>query len=225
MENENNVQVEQMPKKECKLDTFFGVTRSGSRIRTEIVAGIVTFLAMCYILTVNPNQFFYAGVADGRWTSVFMATAFGAIIGTLLMAFLAKLPLAQASGMGLNSMVGTIIGGGVGAFSTYVFKFTLANAMVMVLISGILFLLLSVISINGVSIRQKIFEGIPSGIKTAIPVGIGLFIAYIGMQNAGVIVTNGYTQVGMISFSNWELQTINWAAGTQTTLLQLQSYV
>ena len=215
MENENKVQA---PKKICKLDSYFGVSRNGSTIRTEIVAGIVTFLAMCYILTVNPNQFFYAGVADGRWTSVFMATAFGAIVGTLLMAFLAKLPLAQASGMGLNSMVGTIIGGGVGAFSTYVFEFSLANAMAMVLISGILFLLLSVISIKGVSIRQKIFEGIPTGIKTAIPVGIGLFIAYIGMQNAGMIITNGYTQVGLISFANWEIpQIINWAAGTSTT--------
>ena len=219
MENENNVQaIEQTSEKKVgKLDKFFGVTKAGSTVRTEIVAGIVTFLAMAYILTVNPNQFFYAGTADPRWTSVFMATAFGAIIGTLLMAFLAKLPLAQASGMGLNSMVGTIIGGGVGAFSTYVFEFTLANAMLMVLISGIVFLLLSVITIKGVSLRQKIFEGIPAGIKTAIPVGIGLFIAYIGMQNAGFIVTNGYTQVGMISFSNWQPQIINWAAGTTTT--------
>ena len=219
MENENNVQaIEQTSEKKVgKLDKFFGVTKAGSTVRTEIVAGIVTFLAMAYILTVNPNQFFYLGTEDPRWTSVFMATAFGAIIGTLLMAFLAKLPLAQASGMGLNSMVGTIIGGGIGAFSTYVFKFTLANAMLMVLISGIVFLLLSVITIKGVSLRQKIFEGIPAGIKTAIPVGIGLFIAYIGMQNAGFIVTNGYTQVGMISFSNWQPQIINWAAGTTTT--------
>lgn len=211
MENENNVQaIEQTSEKKVgRLDKFFGVTKAGSTVRREIVAGIVTFLAMAYILTVNPNQFFYAGTADTRWTSVFMATAFGAIIGTLLMAFLAKLPLAQASGMGLNSMVGTIIGGGIGAFSTYVFKFTLANAMLMVLISGIVFLLLSVITIKGVSLRQKIFEGIPAGIKTAIPVGIGLFIAYIGMQNAGFIVTSNFTQVGMISFSNWGQQIVN----------------
>ncbi|MBQ2894926.1 MAG: hypothetical protein IJE92_05355, partial [Clostridia bacterium] len=153
MKHESNVQpIEQTSEKPvCKLDKFFGVTKAGSTIRTEIVAGIVTFLAMAYILTVNPNQFFYAGTSDPRWASVFMATAFGAIIGTLLMAFLAKLPLAQASGMGLNSMVGTVIGGGVGAFSTYVFEFTLANAMLMVLISGIIFMLLSVITIKGVS--------------------------------------------------------------------------
>ena len=204
-------------KKLGKLDAFFGVTESGSTIKTEIVAGIVTFLAMCYILTVNPNQFFYAGTADSRWGAVFIATAFGAIIGTLLMAFLAKLPLAQAPGMGLNSLVGTIIGGGVGAFSTYVFEFSLANAMAMVLISGILFLLLSVISINGVSLRQKIFEGIPTAIKTAIPVGIGLFIAYIGMQNAGIIITNGYTQVGVVDFTNWNPQVVNYLAETTVT--------
>lgn len=193
-----------------RLDGFFGITARGSSFRTEIVAGIVTFLAMCYILTVNPNQFFYAGTADGRWTAVFMATAFGAIIGTLLMAFLAKLPLAQAPGMGLNSLVGTIIGGGVGSFSIYVFEFSLANAMAMVLLSGVLFLVLSVISIKGKSLRQYIFEGIPAGIRTAIPVGIGLFIAYIGFQNAGVIVTNGFTQVGMIDFTNWAEQLKNW---------------
>lgn len=218
----NNVQEttetkETQPKKSCGFDKLFGITARGSSVKTEIVAGIVTFLAMCYILTVNPNQFFYAGTADGRWTAVFMATAFGAIIGTLLMAFLAKLPLAQAPGMGLNSLVGTIIGGGVGAFSTYVFEFSLANAMAMVLISGVLFLVLSVVSIKGKSLRQYIFEGIPAGIRTAIPVGIGLFIAYIGFQNAGVIVTNGFTQVGMIDFTQWVEQTVNWAAGTAVT--------
>ena len=140
---EENVQTNKAVKPLNRVDKFFGITARGSSIRTEIVAGIVTFLAMCYILTVNPNQFFYAGTADPRWTSVFIATAFGAIIGTLLMAFLAKLPLAQASGMGLNSMVGSVIGGGVGAFA-YTFEFSLANAMFMVLISGILFLILSV---------------------------------------------------------------------------------
>ena len=207
---EENVQTNKAVKPLNRVDKFFGITARGSSIRTEIVAGIVTFLAMCYILTVNPNQFFYAGTADPRWTSVFIATAFGAIIGTLLMAFLAKLPLAQASGMGLNSMVGSVIGGGVGAFA-YTFEFSLANAMFMVLISGILFLILSVVRIKGVSLRQKIFEGIPSAIRTAIPVGIGLFIAYIGFQNAGFIVTNGYTQVGVIDLTKWDPQVVNWA--------------
>lgn len=194
-----------------KLDKFFGVTDRGSTIRTEIVAGIVTFLAMCYILTVNPNQFFYAGTANPSWTAVFIATAFGAIVGTLLMAFLAKLPLAQAPGMGLNSLVGSIIGGGVGAFA-YSFEFSLANAMFMVLVSGILFLALSLINIKGVSLRQKIFEGIPPVIRTAIPVGIGLFIAYIGFQNAGFIITKSYTQVSVIDFTNWGEQMVNYGS-------------
>ena len=199
-----------------KVDSFFGVSKRGSTFKTEIVAGIVTFLAMCYILTVNPNQFFYAGTADPRWTAVFMSTAFGAIIGTLLMAFLAKLPLAQAPGMGLNSLVGSIIGGGLG-FYAYQFSFSLGNAMLMVLISGLIFLLLSVVGFKGKSLRQLIFDGIPEGIRRAIPVGIGLFIAYIGFQNAGFIITNGYTQVGVVDFTNWGEQVINWAANTVTT--------
>ena len=107
------------------LDSVGFSKEKQTTVKTEIVAGFVTFLAMCYILTVNPNQILYAGTFNPLWSSIFMATAFGAIIGTLLMAFLAKMPLAQASGMGLNSLVGTIIGGGVGFVSTYVFNFTI----------------------------------------------------------------------------------------------------
>ncbi|MBR5250713.1 MAG: NCS2 family permease, partial [Clostridia bacterium] len=222
MENEQQVQPTQEPqKKVCKLDTFFGVTQRGSTIKTEIIAGIVTFLAMCYILTVNPNQILWGGALtpDGAtfvptdnvlWPSIFIATALGAIIGTLLMAFLAKMPLAQASGMGLNSLVGTVIGGGVGFVSTYVFNFTIGHAMAMVLISGIIFLLLSVISINGKSFRELIFDGMPVAVRGAISVGIGLFIAYIGFQNAGIIVTNQYTQVGLVDFTNWGNQLVHW---------------
>jgi len=222
MENEQQVQPTQEPqKKVCKLDTFFGVTQKGSTIKTEIIAGIVTFLAMCYILTVNPNQILWGGALtpDGAtyvptdnvlWPSIFIATALGAIIGTLLMAFLSRMPLAQASGMGLNSLVGTVIGGGVGFVSTYVFKFTIGHAMAMVLISGIIFLLLSVISINGKSFRELIFDGMPVAVRGAISVGIGLFIAYIGMQNAGIIVTNQYTQIGLVDFTNWGDQLLQW---------------
>lgn len=178
-----------------------------TNVKTEIVAGIVTFLAMCYILTVNPNQILYAGTADPRWSSLFIATALGAIVGTLLMAFLAKMPLAQASGMGLNSLLGTVIGGGIGAFSTYVFEFTIGQALMMVLISGIVFLLLSTVKIAGKSIRELIFEGMPAAVRTAISVGIGLFIAFIGFQNAGVIVANQYTLVDLVTFSNYDATT------------------
>ena len=172
-------------------------------VKTEIIAGIVTFLAMAYILTVNPNQILYAGTADPRWSSLFIATAFGAIIGTLLMAFLAKMPLAQASGMGLNSLVGSIIGSGIGFFA-YGFSFSIGQAFMMVLISGIIFLLLSVITIKGKTFRELVFDGMPVPVRSAISVGIGLFIAYIGFQNAGVIVANQYTQVALADFTNWE---------------------
>ena len=189
-------------KKFAKLLGFDPVQKQTS-IRTEIIAGIVTFLAMAYILTVNPNSILYAGTADPRWSSLFIATALGAIIGTLLMAFLAKMPLAQASGMGLNSLVGSVIGGGVGAFA-YGFSFSVGQAFAMVLISGIVFLLLSVISIKGKTFRELVFDGMPIAVRSAISVGIGLFIAYIGFQNAGIIVANQYTQVALVDFTSWE---------------------
>lgn len=192
-----------------KLDKFFGISERKSSISTEIIAGVVTFLAMAYILTVNPNQI--VGAGDPRWSSVFIATALGAIVGTLLMAFLAKLPLAQASGMGLNSMVGGLIAG-YGAFHC-----TYGNAMFLVLVSGVLFLLLSILTIKGVSIRELIFDGIPECIRKAISVGIGLFIAYIGFQNCGLIIHNAFTQVGLIDFSSWVDQIVNVGSGASVT--------
>lgn len=178
-------------KKIGKIDKFFGVTKAGSSIKTEIVAGIVTFLAMAYILVVNPSailseQFTWSS-AVMPVSSIFLATALGAIVGTLLMAFLAKMPLAQASGMGLNYTVGAILGGSLGFGVSY------GNVMLLVLISGILFLLLSVISIKGISLREMIFDAIPESVRGAISVGIGLFIAFIGMQNAGLIVSTAFT--------------------------------
>ena len=167
-------------------------------VRTELVAGLVTFLAMAYILTVNPNQI--VGAGSPYWSSVFIATALGAIIGTLLMAFLAKMPLAQASGMGLNSMLGGIIGGWGG----YGAAFTPGQAFFLVLISGFVFLLLSVIQIKGKTFRELVFDGMPVSVRSAISVGIGLFIAYIGFQNAGVIVANPFTQVALVDLTVWE---------------------
>ncbi len=190
-----------------KFFKWVGFDKSkGTTVKTELLAGIVTFLAMCYILTVNPNQIFYASTGDPRWSSLFIATAFGAIIGTLLMAFLAKMPLAQASGMGLNSLVGSIIGGGVGAYS-YGFSFSIGQAFMMVLISGVIFLLLSVLKIAGKSVRELIFDGMPASVRGAISVGIGLFIAFIGFQNAKVIVANQYTLVDLVAFSKFDFNT------------------
>ena len=162
---------------------------------------------MSYILIVNPNQILYAGSADPRWSSIFIATAFGAVIGTLLMSVYAKMPLAQASGMGLNSALGSVIGGGVGAFA-YGFTYSLANALFLVFISGILFLLLSIIPITKdketgkwITLREKIFDGMPNCIKKAIPVGIGLFIAFIGLQNAKIVSANQYTLVEFVDLT------------------------
>ncbi len=192
------------------IDKFFNISKFGSNIKTEIIAGIVTFLAMCYILTVNPNNILWASTADIHWSSLFMATAIGAIIGTLLMALVAKMPLAQAPGLGLNSTVGTLIGGGIGAYSqaygNYAFSF--GNAMLLVLISGVIFLIVSIVPIGKnketgkwVTLREKIFDGMPVSIRKAISVGIGLFIAFIGLQNARVIVDNQFTLVSLVSFN------------------------
>ncbi len=172
-----------------------------TNVKTEIIAGIVTFLAMAYILTVNPAQIL-VGADQAYWPSVFIATALGAVIGTLLMAFLAKMPLAQASGMGLNSMLGGLIA--IWAADTYGVQFTIGQAFMLVLISGIIFLLLSLIKIKGKTFREMVFDGMPVAVRSAISVGIGLFIAYIGFQNAGVIVADQYTQVALVNFTSFD---------------------
>ena len=191
-----------------KFLSFVGFSKEKqTTVRTEIVAGIVTFLAMAYILTVNPAQILVGVFEANYWPSVFIATALGAIIGTLLMAFVAKMPLAQASGMGLNSLLGGLVA--LWAADTYGVRFTLGQAFAMVLISGLIFLLLSVIKIKGKTFRELVFDGMPVAVRSAISVGIGLFIAYIGFQNAGIIVQNDYTQVGFVDFTNWGEQIVN----------------
>ena len=181
----------------------FDAEKKQTSIRTELVAGIVTFLAMAYILTVNPNQIF--GPDSKYWASAFIATALGAVIGTLLMAFFAKMPLAQASGMGLNSMLGGIIGG----YGGYGAGYTPGQAFMLVLISGVIFLILSLLKINGKTFRELVFDGMPKPVRTAISIGIGLFIAYIGFQNAGIIIHNDFTQIGFVDFTNWGEQVVN----------------
>ncbi|MDE6504943.1 MAG: NCS2 family permease [Clostridia bacterium] len=172
-----------------KVDNYFGITKSGSRYRTEIVAGLTTFMAMVYILMVNAGMFQFVIGGSNPYGAAYIATAIGAIAGTLLMAFLAKMPLAQASGMGVNAfIVYTLVLGGTGL--------TYANCMVFTLLDGVIFLILT-----ATGLRQKIFAAIPAGVRHAIPVGIGLFIAFIGMQNAGIVVDNGSTLVTFVSFN------------------------
>ena len=179
----------------------FDAKAKETSIRTELIAGVVTFLAMAYILTVNPAQIL-VGADQAYWPSVFIATALGAIIGTLLMAFFAKMPLAQASGMGLNSLLGGLVA--LWAADTYGVQFSLGQAFMLVLISGLIFLALTLIKIKGKSFRELVFDGMPVAVRGAISVGIGLFIAYIGFQNAGVIVADPYVQVGLVDFTSFD---------------------
>lgn len=171
------------------LDGYFGITKAGSTIKTEIFAGLTTFMTMVYILMVNAGMFATPFAPDDMtqvlgvsYGAIYITTAIAAIVGTLLMAFLAKLPFAQAPGMGLN------------AFFVYTvcltYGFSYANSLVIVLVSGILF---TCLTFGGV--REKIVRAVPSVIRIAIPAGIGLFIAFIGFQNAKIIVANSSTLV------------------------------
>ena len=186
-----------------KINNYFDITKRGSSIKTEIYAGFTTFISMAYILVVNPSNILQLGTSDPRFSSVFIATALGSFIGTLLMTFFAKMPLAQAPGMGLNAMVGAIIGGAFG------YSFSYGNAMALVFSSGILFLILSFIPCQVdketnkfISLREKIFDGIPKAIINSTAIGVGLFIAFIGLQNAHIITNNDYTLVELVNFNN-----------------------
>lgn len=168
------------------MDRFFHVTERGSTIRTEIMAGLTTFMAMAYILMVNPGMISSVGTVS--YGAIYIATAISAVIGTVLIGLLANLPLAQASGMGLNAFfVYTVCFG---------FGLSYANALVLVLFDGIIFVLLTV-----TGLRKMIFDAIPQAVKTAISAGIGLFIAFIGMQNAGIVVNDDATLVNLRSFN------------------------
>ena len=177
------------------MDKFFKITERGSTVKTEIVAGITTFMAMAYILMVNSGMFAELGVVS--YNAIYIATAISAIIGTVIIGLLANLPLAQASGMGLNAFfVYTVCFG---------FGLTYANALVLVLFDGIVFIILTT-----TGLRTKIFKAIPDSVRMAIPAGIGLFIAYIGLQNAGLIVSSESTASALASFNLFN-GTATWA--------------
>lgn len=168
------------------MDKFFKLKENHTTVRTEILAGITTFMAMAYILMVNAGMF--GDLGEGMYNAVYIATAISAVIGTLLIGLMAKLPLAQASGMGLNAFFVYTVCFGMG--------FSYANALVMVLVDGIVFILLTV-----TGLRRIIFEAIPKSVKTAISAGIGLFIAFLGLQNAGLVVNDDSTLVNLHSFN------------------------
>lgn len=169
-----------------KVDNFFGISKAKSSFKAEVVAGLTTFMAMVYILIVNPNMF--ANIPGLSFGGMFIATSIGAIVGTLLMAFLARMPLAQASGMGVNAFIvfNLVLAGGL----------TYANAMVFTLLDGVIFIILTV-----TGLRKHIFKAIPDEVRKAINVGLGFFIAFIGLQNAGIIVGDSSTLVNLVSFN------------------------
>lgn len=170
------------------MEKFFKLKEHGTNVKTELIAGFTTFFAMAYIIFVNPNQ--VTGFTEGLteiWNAVYIGSILVAVIGTLLMALYAKMPFAQACGMGLNSFF----------FVSFILPQVIAGGnpvegyqagLVIVLASGIIFLILSI-----TGARQYIAKAMPECLKKAIPAGIGLFITFIGFQNVGIIQANQYT--------------------------------
>ena len=164
------------------MDKLFKLRERGTTVRTEVVAGITTFLTMAYILAVNPGMLGETGMSAG---GVFTATALSAAIATLVMAFAANLPVALAPGMGLN------------AFFTYTVVFGMGYswqvALTAVFLEGLLFIILSFFNV-----REAIIKAIPATLKKAVAVGIGLFIALIGLANAGLVASDLGTIIGFV---------------------------
>lgn len=168
------------------LEKLFGFDPSKHSVRTEILAGLTTFLTMAYILAVNPNILSAAGMDKG---ALFTTTVIASGLTTLLMAIYAKLPFALAPGMGLNAFF---------AFSVCLtLGYHWQMALTAVLIEGILFILLTISNL-----REKIVDALPMTLKYAISSGIGLFIAFIGLQNAGIVVNNDATLIGLGSITH-----------------------
>ena len=162
------------------LTKAFGFDPQKHSVRTEIIAGVTTFLTMAYILAVNPSIF--SALQDMPNAPVFTATALAAIVGTLAMSLYAKKPFGLAPGMGLNAFFVFTVCLGMG----YSWQF----ALTAILIEGVIFIILS-----ATKVRELIVDAIPATLKNAIGAGIGLYIAFIGLQNAGIIVDNGSTLV------------------------------
>ena len=161
------------------MERFFKLKEHGTTVKTEIIAGLTTFFAMAYIIFVNPSYLSQAGM---DYTSVLVATCVSAAIGCFLTAFLANVPFAQAPGMGLNAFFTFSVCFGMG--------YTWQQALTIVFISGILFLIIAVSPV-----RSKIISSIPAPLKAAISAGIGLFICFIGLLNADIVKLTGDTIV------------------------------
>lgn len=168
------------------LEKWFKLKENNTNIKTEVVAGITTFMTMAYILAVNPSILSASGMDPN---AVLMATALASFIGTLAMALLANYPFALAPGLGLNAYFAYTVCGSMG--------YSWQIALLAVFIEGLIFIILSV-----TNVREAIFNAIPIQLKKGVSVGIGLFIAFIGFQNAGIVVNSDSTLVTVINFRN-----------------------
>ena len=169
------------------MENTFKLRENGTTVKTEIIAGVTTFMTMAYILAVNPNILSSTGMDHG---AVFTATALAAFLGTLLMALFANYPFALAPGMGLNAYLAYTVVLGYG--------YSWQAALTAVFAEGIIFIVLSL-----TNVREAIFNSIPVSLKSAVSVGIGLFIAFIGLQNAKIVLTNSSTVAGLYSLSSY----------------------
>ena len=169
-----------------KLEKIFHLKENKTDVRTEVIAGVTTFMTMAYILAVNPNILEASGMDRG---AVFTATALSAFIATCLMALLSNYPFVLAPGMGLNAYFAYTVVLGMG--------YSWQQALAAVFVEGLIFILLSL-----TNVREAIFNSIPMNLKHAVSVGIGLFIAFIGLQNAKIVVNNDYTLVSVFSFKS-----------------------
>lgn len=168
------------------LEKWFKLKENNTNVRTEVVAGVTTFMTMAYILAVNPSILSESGMDVN---AVLMATALAAFIGTLAMALLANYPFALAPGLGLNAYFAYTVCGSM--------EYSWQIALLAVFIEGLIFIVLSV-----TNVREAIFNAIPIQLKRGVSVGIGLFIAFIGFQNAGIVVNSDSTLVTVINFRN-----------------------
>ena len=168
------------------MEKFFKLKENKTDVKTEIIAGITTFMTMAYILAVNPNILKEAGMDRG---AVFTATAIASFLGTALMALFANYPFALAPGMGLNAYFtySVVLGKG----------YTWQTALTAVFVECIIFIALSV-----TNVREAIFNAVPRNLKSAVSVGIGLFIAFIGLQNAKIVI-GGATLVQLFSLEEY----------------------
>ena len=168
------------------LEKMFKLRQNGTDVKTEVLAGITTFMTMAYILAVNPSIMAEAGMDQG---AVFTATALAALVGTLLMALFANYPFALAPGMGLNAYFAYTVVLGMG--------YSWETALTAVFVEGIVFIVLSL-----TNVREAIFNAIPKNLKAAVSVGMGLFIAFIGLQNAKIVI-GGSTLLQLFSVEEY----------------------